>query len=234
MPRGKYYGSKYASKQRPLWSLRRSRTVPAASGAGAAAPRTASGLRKYVKDIINDVKEDKVVCSDSGPQSLSSGTWFAMPAFQIGQGDTSINRDGNLVQGNYCKVRMSLVSPTDRVAYVRVMVVRHKATKAAWTTSELPADHLSCVTSSMRSHFSVIKDFVVPMNPRTTGASEDSRILFKELYFSDKTIKRFDTSATTTAEQGQVYICVLHGSNFSGGTDDPEVDMQAEYHFKEV
>ena len=220
MPRPRRYGAKYASKRR-----------------GKSARRKPSfSLKRIIKRTIMATTEDKYSCIDTGPQSLTSGTWYTTQAFTTSQGDTSGTRDGDTIMGNWGKIRMSLVSPTDRVAYVRIMLIRWKGSHGAFSTTNLPADHLACITPAMRANFTILRDFVVTMNPRTTGTSEDSRVMFKKLFFMDRNKKVYGNigGGGTVAEKGQVYFCVLHGSNFAGGTDDPEVDAQIEYHFKDV
>lgn len=217
MPRARRYGSKYASKRR--------------FGAKRAKPKFS--LKRIIKRTMLATTEDKYSCVDTGPQSLTSGTWYTTKAFSIPQGDSSSARDGNAIMGNYGKIRMSLVSPTDRVAYVRVLLIRWKGANGAFNTADLPTDHLACITPSMRNNYSIIRDMVITMNPRTTGAAEDSRVMFRKIFFRDRNKKLFD-GTTLSAEKGQVYFCVLHGSNFGSGTDDPEVDAQIEYHFKDV
>lgn len=190
-------------------------------------------LKRLIRRTVISTAEDKYSCVDTGPQSLTSGTWYTTAAFSTSQGDGSAARDGAVIMGNWGKIRMSLVSPTDRVAYVRVMLIRWKGANGAFGSSALPTDHLSCVTPGMRANFHVIRDMVIPMNPRTTGAAEDSAVKFRQIFFRDRNKKVYD-GAATVAEKGQVYFCVLHGSNFGSGTDDPEVDAQIEYHFKDV
>lgn len=228
MPRPRRYGSKYTSKERVARPLRVYR-----GGAGAAMPSGAT-FAKRVKDIVLGLREDKSVCADTGPQSLTSGTWYTVKAFSIAQGDGSDNRDGDNVLGSWGKIRCAVVSPTDRVAFVRLMLVRWKGANGAFSAGALPADHIACVTPGMRAQYTVIRDVVIPLNPRTTGAAEESKVIFKELNFSDKNKKVYSSAGTTTAQEGQVYFCALHGSNFGGGTDDPEIDAQIEYHFKDM
>lgn len=191
-------------------------------------------LKRTIKRVVLATSEDKSVCTDTGPQSLTSGTWYSTPCFQIGQSDDTTGRDGNIIMGNYGKIRMAMISPTDRVAFVRLMLIRWKGTKGGFSTANLPTDHLDCVTPQMRAHYTVMRDQVIALNPRTTGSTEDSRVQFKKLFFRDRNKKVYDVSNVTTCEKGQVYLCALHGSNFSGGTDDPEIDAKVEYHFKDV
>lgn len=196
--------------------------------------RTSTSFRKAVRKVVLGAAEDKMVCTDTTPQSLVSGTWYSTPCFQIGQGDDTDGRDGNVIVGNYGNIRMALVSSVDRVAFMRIMLVRWKGTKGAFSTANLPNHHLACVTPQMRTHYQVLRDEVIALNPRTTGAAEDSRVIFKKWSFKDRTKKYYDVSNVTTAERGQVYLCALHGSNFGGGTDNPEFDARIEYHFKDV
>lgn len=219
MPRRRY-GAKYRSKIRP----RRSRRKPNLA------------LKRVIRATTLAQSEDKMQCVDTGPQSLTSGTWYTTAAFSIAQGDDSASRDGNQIMGNYAKIRMALVSPTDRVAFVRIMVIRYKGTRGAFASSQLPADHLACVTPTMRAKYTVVRDFVIALNPRTTGAAEDSRVMFKKLFIRDRNKKVYDdaSGAAQDAQKGQLFFCVLHGSNFGSGTDDPEVDAQIEYHWKDI
>lgn len=218
MPRARRYGAKYSSKRRTYKKR----------------PRRSFSLKRIIKRTMLAHTEDKYSCIDTGPQSLVSGTWYTTQAFTISQGDGSAQRDGNVLMGNWGKIRMSIVSPTDRVAYLRVMLIRWKGANGAFSTSDLPADHLSCVTPMMRSNYTILRDMTIPLNPRTTGAAEDSSVKFKQLFFRDRNKKVYSGSGSTTCEKGQVYFCVLHGSNFGSGTDDPEIDAQIEYHFKDV
>lgn len=195
-----------------------------------------ASLKRVIKSVVLKTAEDKVQCTDTGPQSLAPGTWYSTPMFNIAQGDDSASRDGNKIMGNYGKIRMAVVSPTDRVAFLRVMIVRYKGTRGAFATSMLPTDHIACVTPTMRAKYTIVRDEIVALNPRTTGAAEDSRVLFKKWFIKDRNLKVYDdaSGAAQDAQKGQLYLCVLHGSNFGSGTDDPEIDAQIEYHWKDV
>lgn len=218
MPRQRRYGAKFSSKRRAPVARRKANL----------------SLKRTIKRVVLNTAEDKIVCTDTTPQSLTSGTWYSTPCFQIGQGDDVSQRDGGVIMGNYGKIRMAIVSPTDRVAFLRLMLIRWKGTKGAFSTGVLPSDHLDCVLPHMRAHYTVLRDEVIALNPRTTGVAEDSRVIFKQMFFRDKNKKVYDASTVTTAEKGQVYLCALHGSAFAGGTDDCEIDAKIEYHFKDV
>lgn len=194
--------------------------------------RESNSISDLIKRKLLNDKEKRVICRTHGPQSLGAGTWYIDRMFDIAQGDGPTNRDGLQCKGLYANVRMSLTSPTDRVSYVRIMIIRWKDTAdSAPDDANMPADHLSCVSAVQRNKYAVLYDKVFALNPRTTGTAEDSSVMFRKIHVKDKTLKKYVTAAAELAHSGQLFFCALQGSNYSGGTDDPEVHAETEFVF---
>lgn len=190
-------------------------------------------LNSKIRRVIKQQKETKTHCLDLTPTSLVSGTWATFSPDNIPQGDGAGNRDGSQVQAKNLMVRFGLTSPTDRICLVRIMLIKWKNTYSVLSNSDLPTDAYSCIDSEMRAKYSVLSDRVYALNPRTTGAAEDSRVSFHILYKKLNHVLEFDTSATAKPKKGGIYLCVLHGTNYGSGTDDPEIDGECQYNFVE-
>lgn len=195
-------------------------------------PRVSKSVKKYVSKRLKTDGEIHRQCLSVANTSLVVGTWQFLQCVQIAQGDQDDHRMGLEVDGIGFRIRLPLISPTDRIARVRVMVVKSKIGVLA--NGDMPTSDSECITPQMRSKYSVSYDRAFQLRPRTTGAGEDRNMKMLNLYIPDKRRLHFTgTGLGDTRDDNQVYVCVFTSSYVGSGVGLAQWECDANHFFRE-
>lgn len=195
-------------------------------------PRVSKSVKKYVSKRLKTDGEVHRQCLSLGNTALAVGTWQFLQCVQIAQGDQDDHRSGLEVDGIGFRIRLPLISPVDRIARVRIMVVKSKI--GLLVNGDMPASDHDCITPQMRAKYSVAYDRAFQLRPRSTGAGQDGNIKMLNLYVPDKRRLHFTgTTLADTRDDNQVYVCAFVSSYVGTGTGTASWEVDCNHFFRE-
>lgn len=225
MPYRKYgkrkrsYGSKYKSKRR------------------------ATGLDKRIARIAKRTvyrnRESKWVCVSPASDALTESWQILDSSTAINglvQGDSSGQRDGDVVMSRGIQLKVQLAAAIDRPQSVRLFVIEKKddfviATDLPGTTVR---PMIGCVTPAMKVKYRVLMDKVITITPAVDDSGTSLfRNVYKNFFFKVNKRLHFTGPSYGDFDVGKIYVCAVT-DNLAGGTDHIDVTFEATHYFKDI